>query len=78
MSILEIQKKQLQHKIAAIEDEKLIQKIIDLVSEEEGHYALSDKEKELIARGRKEVAEGKTITNEEAKKLNAEWLKSKK
>ncbi|HRG90049.1 MAG TPA: hypothetical protein PLW44_13580 [Chitinophagales bacterium] len=71
MSKLELQKEQLHHKIDAINDERLLQKIIDMVNEEDVVW-------QRIEKGRKEFAEGKTISHDEAKIRTEEWLKGKK
>ncbi len=71
MSKLELQKEQLHHKIDAINDERLLQKIIDMVNEEDIVW-------QRVEKGRQELADGKIISHEEAKKRAEEWLKEKK
>lgn len=71
MSKIEIQKEQLHHKIDAINDERLLQKIIDMVNEEDVVW-------QRVEKGRQEFADGKIISHEEAKKRTAEWLNEKK
>lgn len=71
MSKLELQKEQLHHKIDAINDERLLQKIIDMVNEEDIVW-------QRVEKGRQELADGKIISHEEAKKRTQEWLKEKK
>jgi RAB protein geranylgeranyltransferase component A len=71
MSKLELQKEQLHHKIDAINDERLLQKIIDMVNEEDIVW-------QRVEKGRQELADGKIISHEEAKKRTEEWLKEKK
>ncbi|MFM2305827.1 MAG: hypothetical protein RLZZ367_496 [Bacteroidota bacterium] len=71
MSKLELQKEQLHHKIDAINDERLLQKIIDMVNEEDIVW-------QRVEKGRQELADGKIISHEVAKKRTEEWLKEKK
>lgn len=71
MSKLELQKEQLHHKIDAINDERLLQKIIDMVNKEDIVW-------QRVEKGRQELADGKIISHEEAKKRTEEWLKENK
>lgn len=74
MSKIEIQKEQLHHKIDAINDERLLQKIIDMVNEETPVYKVSDAQRAAIQRGLDDVKAGRVTSHEDAEKELDEWL----
>lgn len=74
MSKKEFQKEQLHFRIEAIEDEKLLQKILDMVNEEAPVYNLSEAQRTAIQRGLDDVKAGRVISNEQAEKELDEWL----
>ncbi len=74
MSKKEFQKEQLHFRIEAIEDEKLLQKILDMVNEEAPVYKVSDAQRVAIQRGLDDVKAGRVISNEQAEKELDEWL----
>ncbi len=76
MSKKEFQKEQLHFRIEAIEDEKLLQKILDMVNEEAPVYKVSDAQRVAIQRGLDDVKAGRVISNEQAEKEMDEWLEA--
>ena len=74
MSTLEIQKESLQEKIKHIDDEKLLEKILNMVNEEMPVYKLSDAQRASVQRGLDDVKAGRVISDEEAEKELDKWL----
>jgi phosphotransacetylase len=68
-------------KIRLIEDESILDdliRMIDLELQLAGNVVkLSDEQKEFIDKGLLEKNEGKTMTDEEAKRKTQEWLRKK-
>jgi predicted transcriptional regulator len=75
MTSLEFQKEQLQKRINDIDDEKLLQKILNLVNEEAPEYKLTETQKESILKGKKDIEEGRFTTNNQLQKEVRKWLK---
>ncbi|HTJ48018.1 MAG TPA: hypothetical protein VL443_01095 [Cyclobacteriaceae bacterium] len=68
-------------KVSSIEDEiilKEILKLVDLESEIDSVYKLTDKERKAVDAGFKDISEGKVYSSEAAEKMIQEWLKSSK
>lgn len=78
MSKLELQKEQLHYRIEAIDDEKLLQKILDLVNEEAPVYKVSDAQRAAIQRGLDDVKAGRVTSDEDFQKELDEWLGEEK
>ena len=78
MSTLEIQKEQLQYRIKNIDDEKLIQKILNMVNEEAPIYKLSDAQRAAVQRGLDDVKAGRVTSDEDFQKELDEWLGEEK
>ncbi len=74
MSTVEI-KEVLHNHINSIDNENLLQRILDLVNEENQTYELSEEQKRRILKGKQEISEGKFKTHEQVKKEVREWLK---
>ena len=74
MSTLEIQKEQLQQRIKNIDDEKLLEKILNIVNEEMPIYKLSEAQRASIQRGLDDVKAGRVTSDEDAEKELDEWL----
>lgn len=78
MSKKEFQKEQLHYRIEAIEDEKLLQKILDIVNEEAPVYKVSDAQRAAIQRGLDDVKAGRVTSDEDFQKELDEWLGEEK
>ena len=74
MSTLELKEK-IQLRLAEIDDETLLADIYQLVCEDDTPYQFSPEQKLRIEVARKEIKEGKVISNEEANRQAKEWLK---
>ena len=77
MSVSEL-KSQIINRIAAIEDEFVlneISKLISLENEFESVYQLTDTEREEIEVGLKDVQEGRIYSSEDADMMINKWLK---
>lgn len=74
MSSLELKEK-IQKRLDEIDDESLLEEIYFMVCEDDMPYNLSDEQKLRIEHARKEIKEGKVISNEEANRQAKEWLK---
>jgi hypothetical protein len=74
MSTIDIKEK-IQKRLAEIEDETLLQDIYQLVCEEQEPYIFSNQQMIRIEEARKEIKEGKVISNEEANLQAKKWLK---
>jgi predicted transcriptional regulator len=77
MSATEL-KLQIINKVTAITDELILEEIYKLVnieSEMDSIYRLTDTEKKAIDLGLTDIKEGRTYTSEQADKMIKEWLK---
>ncbi len=74
MSALEIKEK-IQKRLAEINDEAVLEDIYQMVCEDQEPYQLSADPKTRIELAKKEIKEGKVISNEEANRQAKEWLK---
>ena len=64
-------------KIQLTDDDKLLEeasRLLDVEIEESDVYILNDKQKQAIEEGRKQMSEGKYLTDEESNKEMDEWL----
>jgi hypothetical protein len=77
MSATEL-KLQIINKVTAITDELILEEIYKLVnieSEMDSIYRLTDTEKKAVDLGLADIKEGRTYTSEQADKMIKEWLK---
>lgn len=77
MSAVELRNKIIS-KLSAIEDEKILEEIYDLVqmeSEIDSIYKLTDNEKKAVEAGLKDIDGGKVFSSEKANQQIREWLK---
>ena len=77
MSVIEL-KSRIVNKVNSIDDESVLAEIyslINLQSEIDMTYALTDTERDAITVGLKDIESGKVVTNENANTLIKEWLK---
>jgi hypothetical protein len=77
MSATEL-KLQIINKVTAITDELILEEIYKLVnieSEMDSIYRLTDTEKKAIDLGLTDIKEGRTYSSEQADKMIKEWLK---
>jgi hypothetical protein len=74
MSAFEIKEK-IQKRLAEINDETVLEDIYQMVCEDQEPYLLSTEQKARIDLAKKEIKEGKVISNEEATRQAKEWLK---
>jgi hypothetical protein len=72
MSAIELKKK-IQKRLTEIEDEDLLEEIYQMLCEDKEPYQLSPSEKLRIEQARREIKEGKVISNEEANRRAKEW-----
>ena len=71
-------KKNLIEKIKKIDNEDLlndVNRLIDLETSNDDIYVLNEEEEQAIAEAENQIKNGRFLTNEEAKKDIAEWLK---
>jgi len=71
-------KKNLIEKIKKIDNEDLlndVNRLIDLETSNNDIYVLNEEEEQAIAEAENQIKNGRFLTNEEAKKDIAEWLK---
>ena len=76
MSATEL-KLQIINKIAAIEDELILEeifKLVDIESQMDSVYRLSEDERKAINLGLKDLEEGRVHSSEEANNIIKEWL----
>lgn len=77
MSTLELRKKVIE-KIGKIENEDLlneVNRLIDIEASDFEVYELNDEEKQAIMEAENQIKNGEILTDEEAKKDIAKWLK---
>lgn len=77
MSATEL-KLQIINKVSAITDELILEEIYKLVnieSEMDSIYRLTDNEKKALDLGLADIKEGRTYSSEQADKMIKEWLK---
>jgi predicted transcriptional regulator len=76
MSTIEL-RKLLIEKIQLTDDDKLLEeasRLLEVEIDESDVYILNDKQKEAIEEGRKQIAKGEYLTDEESNKEIDEWL----
>lgn len=72
-------KKQLIDKIQSTEDDKILEevyRILEFSTQEVDRIILSDSQKAQIDKGMRDIEEGRYLTNDDANKEMAEWLKN--
>ncbi|MFZ2906037.1 MAG: hypothetical protein WAZ98_07545 [Cyclobacteriaceae bacterium] len=77
MSATEL-KLQIINKVSSINDELILEEIyrlINIESEMDSIYRLSDEEKKAIELGLKDIKEGRVYTSEQADNMIKEWLR---
>ncbi|MEO8820971.1 MAG: hypothetical protein ABI267_06680 [Ginsengibacter sp.] len=77
MSTLELRKKVIE-KIGKIDDEDLLKEVnrlIDIEASDFEIYELNEEERQSIMKAENQIKNGEFLTDEEAKKDIAEWLK---
>ena len=77
MSVTEL-KLRIINKITAIEDELILEeifKLVDMESEMDSVYRLTDPERKAIAIGLEDVKEGRVYSSEAAEHMIKEWLR---
>ena len=79
MSATEL-KLQIIQKITTLADQSILEEIyrmVNLESEMDSLYSLTDAERSAVAEGMKDVTERHVYSSEAAEKMISEWLKSK-
>jgi len=65
-------------RIYGIEDEELLaafKKILDISISGEVAYSLSDEQRQAVREGKRQIAAGEFVTNEDLEKAEDRWLK---
>lgn len=78
MSVTEL-KLRIINKITTIEDELILEEIfrlVDLESEMDSVYRLTDDEGQAVDQGLRDIKVGRVYSSDAADKMNKEWLKS--
>lgn len=76
MATIEL-KKYLVSKINLIDDDSVLDKIKEIVDQQESVYILSDYQLEKLEKSRKQIAEGSLLTQDEMDKKVKEWVNEK-